>query len=65
MSMSMREEEPALTPFRISLLGPSGVGKTSLVTAMLAESQKILAGSGTAMRPVGPRTSDAIARNQF
>jgi hypothetical protein len=61
----MREEDPALTPFRISLLGPSGVGKTSLVTAMLAESQKILAGSGTAMRPVGRRTSDAIARNQF
>lgn len=61
----MRQEDPAPVPFRISLLGPSGVGKTSLVTAMLAESQKILAGSGAAMRPVGRRTSDAIARNQF
>lgn len=61
----MRQEGPAPAPFRISLLGPSGVGKTSLVTAMLAESQKILAGSGAAMRPVGLETSDAIARNQF
>jgi hypothetical protein len=61
----MMQETPVPASFRISLLGPSGVGKTSLVTAMLAESQKILAGSGAAMRPVGRRTSDAIARNQF
>ena len=52
-------------PFRIGLLGPAGVGKTSLVTAMLAESQLLLAGSGVAMHPVGKATSDRIARNQF
>jgi hypothetical protein len=50
--------------FRIALLGPTLVGKTSLVTALLAESQGLLAGSGVAMRTVGAATEDKIANNR-
>jgi hypothetical protein len=37
--------EPESAAFRIGLLGPSRIGKTSLITALLAESQQLLAGS--------------------
>ena len=50
--------------FKIGLLGPTQVGKTSLVTALLAESQVLLAGSGVAMRTVGVETEDKIASNR-
>lgn len=50
--------------FKIGLLGPSRVGKTSLVTALLAEAHKLLAGSGVAMRPVGRDTEDKVVRNR-
>lgn len=50
--------------FKIGLLGPTLVGKTSLVTALLAESQVLLAGSGVAMRTVGAGTEDKIASNR-
>lgn len=50
--------------FKIGLLGPTRVGKTSLVTALLAQSQILLAGSGIAMRTVGPATEDKIAQSQ-
>jgi hypothetical protein len=55
---------PNTATFRIGLLGPTRVGKTSLVTALLAQSQDLLAGSGVAMRPVGLPTEDKIAKNQ-
>jgi hypothetical protein len=54
----------ASEPFRIGLVGPSGVGKTSLITALLAESMKLLTGTGVAMHPVGTATEERIARNQ-
>lgn len=50
--------------FKIGLLGPSRVGKTSLVTALLAESQNLLAGSGVAMHTVGGDTEDKLVRNR-
>lgn len=50
--------------FKIGLLGPTQVGKTSLVTALLAESQVLLAGSGVAMRTLGVETEDKIASNR-
>lgn len=50
--------------FRIGLLGPSRVGKTSLVTALLAEAQNLLAGSGVAMRPADRATEDKVVRNR-
>ncbi len=50
--------------FRIGLVGPTRIGKTSLVTALLAESQTLLAGSGVAMRTVGVATEAKIASNK-
>jgi hypothetical protein len=50
--------------FKIGMLGPSRVGKTSLVTALLAESQNVLAGTGVAMRTVGRETEDKLGRNR-
>src|ERR1700680_707047 len=50
--------------FRIGLLGPSRVGKTSLVTALLAESHNLLAGSGVTMYTVGLKTEDKVADNR-
>ncbi len=50
--------------FKIGLLGPTRIGKTSLVTALLAQSQILLAGSGVAMRTLGAATEAKIARNR-
>ncbi|WP_066374275.1 hypothetical protein [Herbidospora mongoliensis] len=52
-----------MTAFKIGLLGPSRVGKTSLVTALISEGQQLLAGSGVAMLPDGRATEDKIADN--
>jgi hypothetical protein len=50
--------------FKIGLLGPSRVGKTSLVTALLAESSNLLKGSGVAMHTVGRETEEKVVRNR-
>jgi hypothetical protein len=50
--------------FKIGMLGPSRVGKTSLVTALLAETQDLLAGTGVAMQTVGRETEDRLGRNR-
>jgi hypothetical protein len=36
--------------FKVGILGPSRVGKTSLITAILSDSQKLLAGTSLAMK---------------
>jgi hypothetical protein len=53
-----------IATFKIGLLGPSRVGKTSLVTALLAESQNLLAGSGVAMHTVGRDTENKLVTNR-
>lgn len=50
--------------FKIGLLGPTLVGKTSLVTALLAETQTLLAGSGVAMRTASVATEEKLATNK-
>jgi hypothetical protein len=50
--------------FKIGLLGPSRVGKTSLVTAVLTESHDMLAGSGVAMRAADRETEDKLIQNR-
>jgi len=50
--------------FKIGLLGPTRVGKTSLVTALLAQSEILLAGSGVTMTTVDSATEAKIAQNQ-
>lgn len=39
--------------FRIGVIGPTGVGKTSLLSGLLAESQALLAGTPVSMTAVG------------
>ena len=39
--------------FKVAILGPRRVGKTSLITALLSESQKLLAGTPVSIAPVG------------
>jgi hypothetical protein len=50
--------------FKIGLLGPSRVGKTSLVTALLAQTHKLLEGTSVAMHTVGRATEQKLVRNR-
>ncbi len=50
--------------FKIGLLGPSRVGKTSLVTALLAESRNLLAGTGVGMHTMGRGTEAKLVQNR-
>jgi hypothetical protein len=50
--------------FRIGLVGPSRVGKTSLITALLKDSQRLLQGTPVSMRPVGTATEKRIAQHR-
>jgi hypothetical protein len=50
--------------FKIGLVGPTRIGKTSLITALLAESRTLLAGSGVTMHTVGVATEAKIASNR-
>ena len=43
--------------FKVAMCGPSRVGKTSLITAILEESQKILAGTPISIEPIGTTLS--------
>ena len=45
--------------FRIGLVGPSRVGKTSLITALLRDSQRLLQGTPVSMRPLAEVTTTA------
>lgn len=50
--------------FRIGLVGPSRVGKTSLITALLRDSQRLLQGTPVSLRPVGTATEKRIAQHR-
>ena len=50
--------------FRIGLVGPSRVGKTSLITALLRDSQRLLQGTPVSMRPLGTATEKRIAQHR-
>lgn len=49
--------------FKVAIVGPRRVGKTSLITALLSESQKLLAGTPVSMAPVGT-TEARIAQHK-
>ncbi|MDT7578841.1 MAG: hypothetical protein QOK35_101, partial [Pseudonocardiales bacterium] len=57
----MNDDELA---FRIGLVGPSRVGKTSLITALLRDSQRLLQGTPVSMRPLGTPTEKRIAQHR-
>lgn len=46
--------------FKISIIGPTRVGKTSLIAAMLEKSQELLAGSPVSMKPAGSATEKRL-----
>src|SRR6476661_2044174 len=50
--------------FRIGLVGPSRVGKTSLITALLRDSQRLLQGTPVSMRALGTATEKRIAQHR-
>jgi hypothetical protein len=58
----MSEEEGNIE-FKVAIVGPRRVGKTSLITALLSESQKLLAGTPVSMAPVGT-TEARIAQHK-
>ena len=47
--------------FKIGIVGPSRVGKTSLVTSILEDAEKLLTGTPISMKPRGPITKKRIA----
>ncbi|MBK8251202.1 MAG: hypothetical protein IPK82_00850 [Polyangiaceae bacterium] len=49
--------------FKVAILGPRRVGKTSLITALLSESQKLLAGTPVSIASVGT-TEARIAQHK-
>lgn len=50
--------------FKIGLLGPTRVGKTSIVTSLLETGQQLLAGTSVTMRPQDAPTERRIAQNR-
>lgn len=50
--------------FKIGLLGPTRVGKTSIVTSLLESGQQLLAGTSVTMRPEDAPTERRIAQNR-
>jgi len=64
------EEEPLAVDgvevpvFRAALLGPSRIGKTSLVAAMLRAGEQSLDGTQLVLRPADDRTDSLIRSNQ-
>ncbi|MGH3568459.1 MAG: hypothetical protein ACRDRH_21015 [Pseudonocardia sp.] len=50
--------------FRIGMVGPSRVGKTSLITALLRDSQQLLQGTPVSMKPLGTPTERRIAQHR-
>jgi hypothetical protein len=49
--------------FKVAIVGPRRVGKTSLITALLSESQKLLAGTPVSIAPIGT-TEARIAQHK-
>jgi hypothetical protein len=49
--------------FKVAIVGPRRVGKTSLITALLSETQKLLAGTPVSIAPVGT-TEARIAQHK-
>jgi hypothetical protein len=50
--------------FRISLLGPFRIGKTTLITALFGGTQDLMAGTGVTIRPADPVTRANLAQNR-
>lgn len=60
---STYSESPANVEFKVAILGPRRVGKTSIITALLSEAQKLLAGTPVSITPVG-KTEARVAQHK-
>lgn len=49
--------------FKIGIVGPSRVGKTSLIASILNDSHKLLAGTPASIKPFGTKTERRIAQH--
>jgi hypothetical protein len=49
--------------FKIGIVGPTRVGKTSLIASILNDSQRLLEGTPVSMRPHGPKTERRVAQH--
>jgi hypothetical protein len=49
--------------FKIGIVGPSRVGKTSLIASILNDSHKLLAGTPASIQPFGTKTERRIAQH--
>lgn len=49
--------------FKIGILGPTRVGKTSLIASILNDSQRLLQGTPVSMRPHGTKTDRRVAQH--
>jgi hypothetical protein len=50
--------------YRIGMVGPSRVGKTSLITALLRDGQRLLAGTPVSMKAIGTATQKRLAQHR-
>jgi len=50
--------------YKIGVVGPRSVGKTTLITSILTDCQRLLAGLPVTMRPCEDGTEELIARNR-
>jgi hypothetical protein len=50
--------------YKIGMVGPSRVGKTSLITALLRDGQRLLEGSPVSMRAIGTPTQRRLAQHR-
>jgi hypothetical protein len=50
--------------YRIGMVGPSRVGKTSLITALLRDGQRLLEGTPVSMRAIGTPTQKRLSQHR-
>jgi len=56
--------EPGRLVYRIGMVGPSRVGKTSLITALLHDGQRLLEGTPISMKAVGTATQKRLSQHR-
>ena len=57
MSAEQESEIPQAPPLKVGLVGPSGIGKTSIIVSLLHEARSVLSGTDVQIRPIGDTTA--------
>jgi hypothetical protein len=58
------EPGPGRLVYRIGMVGPSRVGKTSLITALLHDGQRLLEGTPISMKAIGTATQKRLSQHR-